>query len=151
MRQVYLSRKELRKAFKFANDTWQDHPPQGRSPRKIKRDIVIGKIGELGYKKLYGDKVSEINFVSNPKGDGGYDFIYNDLKIDVKTNRGTHHSSVYYKRYTFDYLALMQFENITNSGMHLVFAGYCDKQTARKHSMVKKNQSNQNVYDIDKR
>ncbi len=146
MIKIQIKRNELKDLFEFANKSFNNHNAQYREKRKVKKDIIIGKLGELAYKKLFEDKVSEINYTNNVKGDGGYDFIHAGFKIDVKTNRATYHDNVYFKKLTFDYIALMQIENISHNEINIIFAGYCDKDTVKKYS-----NSKNNFFEIKKR
>ncbi len=84
------TQEDIRIATSFAKKYINDHIRGTRSIEVMKRDIVMGKLGEIAYKKYWGDSVSEIELSGTPQGSQP-DFIrkdsnsYQSIRVEVKT------------------------------------------------------------------
>ena len=86
---VELSLKEIEVVEKYARETAKNHKSYGRSIKQIESNIIQGKIGEVGFYKMFSKYLkSSTDFTHNMSCDIGWDFelIYGtDIhKIDVK-------------------------------------------------------------------
>lgn len=85
-----LTKKDLDDAKEFADLTAPKHYSGARGSEIVYRDIIQGKMGEIGYYDLYKDNIVEPSqhLVPSEEPDPGWDFVLKDgTKVDVKTVR----------------------------------------------------------------
>ncbi len=120
MKTIEISTEEIEQAKNFAERTWNNHQGHGREKSTIIYNIFIGKLGEIGFKKMFPN-ASEINFNGN-HCDPGYDFILNNKRIDIKTLDQKWKCKVYFnKNYlNADFYAVMQYNKLSST---IIFLG----------------------------
>jgi hypothetical protein len=85
----YPTQEDIQKATSFAEKFISDHIRGTRSVEVMKRDMVIGKLGEIAYRRYWGDSVSEVEWSGIPQGSQP-DFIRNSesdqpIRVEIKT------------------------------------------------------------------
>lgn len=104
---------DIKLATDFAEKYINDHIRGTRSVEVMKRDIVTGKLGEIAYKRYWGDSVSEIELSGTPQGSQS-DFIRKDaeksIRVEIKTiERETKWCT--FGNWNFDELVLFRLED----------------------------------------
>lgn len=113
-----LSKEDLIAALNFAKETYTSHKSHLRPDKKIIEHILIGKLGEIGFFKIF-NIATEIN----PKktADFGFDCILHNAKVDIKTLDSPDKKRVYINDNCLnaDIYALMYLDRKTNIVVYL--------------------------------
>jgi len=102
---------EVKMVRKYANETAETYPDHGRNRNGIVDNIFTGKIGEIGFSKIF--KTDPPKFEAHY--DDGYDFLVNGNKIDVKTLDGHYKKRVYIHHLTAEYFAVVFYDKFENT------------------------------------
>lgn len=82
------TREDYNKVKTFAIESAKGHMKLKRTIDEIISDIIVGKLGEMAYKRWMGDEVSEIDLRVYSQSDPGWDFVKADgTRVQVKTLR----------------------------------------------------------------
>ena len=105
-----ITNEDLQLASTFAKGSYQLHMSHGRTHKEVFHDIVTGKLGEIAYKKIVGDKVNNVNLVVSEDPDPGWDFeAVNGDRIQVKTIQKDY-NWVSFSNYYWDRLVVIQMD-----------------------------------------
>ncbi len=130
---VKITKEDKKKCMLFANLASKYHANFKRNDIQKKENIYIGKLGEVGFKKIFTEKISDINFEIKEEHDGGIDFFFIDseMTIDVKTIDKEYKKRVYVKtKFQADVYALMYY-NIEDNTATLL--GFVKKELLNKN------------------
>ena len=105
-----ITKDDFQIASEFAKGAYQLHKSHGRTDKQVIHDIVIGKLGEIAYKKILGDEVSNTDLCIHEDPDPGWDFeAKNGDRIQIKTVQ-PNYQWVTFGNYYWERLVIMQIE-----------------------------------------
>ena len=105
-----ITKEDFQIAAEFANSAYQSHISHGRTDKQLMHDIVIGKLGEIAYKKILGDAINDTDLTVHEVSDPGWDFeAKNGDRIQVKTVQ-PNYPWVSFGNYYWERLAIIQIE-----------------------------------------
>ena len=105
-----ITKEDFLIAAEFANSAYQFHTSHGRTDKQLIHDIVIGKLGEIAYKKILGDAINDTDLSVHEDPDPGWDFeLKNGDRIQVKTVQ-SNYPWVSFGNFYWDRLAIIQIE-----------------------------------------
>lgn len=115
---VKICKNDAMAALDFALKTYKSHDSHHRTSSKVIEHILIGKIGEIAFKKL---KDANISLTASKNPDMGFDCIDNNLKIDIKTLDDICKKRVYinHRYMNADIYVLMYFNKTDNIAYYL--------------------------------
>jgi hypothetical protein len=98
----------------FCERTINDHIRGKRSLFELRENIILGKLGEIAYKKYWEDDVNDVDLSGIPQGKEP-DFLKKeegtrDIKVQIKTIEGTS-KWVTFSNWNFDLLVVFQMKN----------------------------------------
>lgn len=128
---IKLTIDDLTYIKEMTEKTWEGYTKQYRDKNTIKKNVFIGKLGEIAFKRMYEKETNTV--FDEDKIDPGFDFVLHGQKIDVKTLEKSHYSKVFINPKSlnnYDYLALMKIISIDRIGAEIEFYGYCKKNNA---------------------
>ncbi len=100
-------------AREFCERTMNDHIRGTRSLFELKENIILGKLGEIAYKKYWEEEVTEVDWSGTPQGKEP-DFLKSEgpsqIKVQIKTIEGNSKWATFYN-WNFDILVLFRMKN----------------------------------------
>jgi hypothetical protein len=102
---------DFRLAREFSDRTSNDHIRGKRSESEVRGNIILGKLGEIAYKRYFEDEVSDVDWTGIPQGKEP-DFVNLKFgtKIQIKTIDGTT-KWCSFQNWNFDVLVLFRMMN----------------------------------------
>jgi hypothetical protein len=105
-----ITKEDFLIASEFAKESHQLHSSHGRTDKQVIHDIIVGKLGEIAYKKILGDEIGNMDLSIHEDPDPGWDFeAKNGDRIQIKTVQ-PNYQWVTFGNYYWERLVIMQIE-----------------------------------------
>jgi hypothetical protein len=123
----------------FAEQTYESFYHQNRNIDTIIDNIYVGKMGEYGSALLFNASLPLFEACADP----GYDFIINDICIDVKTIDAYYKQRVYISRLSAQCYVAMYLNKKTNEVKYL---GNLSRLYIRKYKLLQNGYIDKNIF-----